>query len=450
MQLRFLFIILFLTSCAMGPNYKKPTMDIPTKFKEAGIDWVAFEPKDVKVKSNWWLIFKDNKLNELEEKLNKSNFTIQAAQSSYLQAASLVDKARTSYLPNVSATSSMLKSKNTTTSVSRSLQLQASWELDVWGNISRTVESSVASRELEAANLEAAKLSVQSSLAQFYYELMMADKNQELLDKITLAYQHILDYEKARYKKGVSGDQAIVIAEQQLELAKLASNNNKIVKAQYEHAIAALLGEFASNFSYTTVHNYPTLSIPAIVPSDVLQRRPDVNAAEMQLRIASANIGIAKSAFFPALSIVGTNTYSGTGSKKLMSLPTLAWSVGPELALNLTNLVAYKSTMKAAREAYEASAGSYKQTVVNAVADVEDNMSSLKHLNEQVKNAKLARDKSSRNLAIVENQYKAGIIDKYQVLTAKISYYSAEKTLNDTMGLKTTCAIGLIKAIGGI
>ena len=425
-------------------------MDIPTKFKEAGIDWVVFEQKDVKEKSNWWLQFKDKELNELEDKLNNSNFTIQAAQSSYLQASALVDKARTSYLPNISATSSILKSKQATTSVSRSLQLQASWELDVWGSVSRKVESSIASRQAAQANLDAAKLSAQSSLAQFYYELMMADKDQELLDKIALAYQGLLDYEKARYKKGVSGDQAIVIAEQKYELAKLAANNNKIIRSQYEHAIAALLGEFASDFSHTTVHNYPTLSIPVAIPSVALQKRPDVIASEMQVRIASANIGIAKSAFFPVLSIVGNNTYSGTGSKKLMSLPTLAWSVGPELALNLTNLIAYKSTMKAVWQAYEASVASYKQTVISAVADVEDNMSSLKHLNEQVKNAKTARDKSKRYLAIAENQYKAGIIDRYQVLTAKISYYAAEKTLNNTLGLQTTSAIGLIKAMGGM
>ena len=449
-----LFVMLLLTSCKLGPNFHRPAMDIPEKFKEAGADWKVINPSDNKDKGNWWKIFNDPKLDELEEQLNKNNHSIKSAESSYSSALALVTKARVNYLPAIGASSSITKQKQAPpigVTLTHSTTFNASWEPDFWGNISRTVESSKASAESAKAALASVRLSIQASLAQYYFELRMLDRDQEILDKIVASYEATTKYTEHRYKSGIADDAALSIAEQQLQTAKAAAINNSINRAQYQHAIAVLVGKYASNFdlaSNTELVN-DNISVPITVPSEILERRPDVAEAERQVAIASANIGIAKSAFFPTLDLSGSITHEGSGARNLLSLPTLLWSVGPQLALNITNLAAYRATTRSAKDNYNASVETYKNTVLAAFQDVEDNMVSFRILDDQVKIQKIATDKAKRNLDIVTNQYKSGTIDQSGVSTAQITYYNILKNFNDTIGLKMTSSVALIKALGG-
>ena len=452
-------LCLILSSCKVGPDYKKPTINVPCSFRAAGMDWHGARSSDDNNGADWWKRFKNPTLNALEAKLHANNYSIKAAEASYREALALVDKARIGYLPTITGSSALLKQKqaptgsNATSRVtsSHAWMLDASWETDLWGNLSRTVESSRASSDITKATLASIKLSSEASLAQYYFELRMLEKDQELYDKIVDEYQAILTYAQNRYLSGIDGEQAVTQASGQLQTAKAQAVNNKIDIAQYQHAIAVLIGEQPSSFTITKdpEMKYPNISIPITVPGVVLERRPDIAAAERQVAVANAGIGVASSAFFPNLTISGSAARQGTGLKKLLTVPILIWSVGPELALNLTNLTAYKAATNAAKENYNASVATYTHTVLAAFQDVEDNMVALRILTEQVKILEIGAESAKRNMDIIANQYASGIVDQSQISLAKIAYYNAMKSLNDTEGLKITAAIGLIKALGG-
>ncbi len=453
-----IILMLLLASCKVGPNYKKPEMNIPDRFSESGADWEVANPSDIKDRGDWWKIFKDPELDKLVEKLNQNNQSIKSSLSSYNEALALVSKARISYLPSITSSASIIRERQltnsspvkTSTTSNNSLLLNASWEPDLWGNVARSVESSSASAESAKALLASTVLSSQASLAQYYFELRMIDKNQEILDKIVSANQAILAYNKNRYLSGVAGEQAVVQSEKTLQAAKILFQNNQITRAQYGHAIAVLIGEFPSNFrmeKYTKMR-LTDISVPISLPSTILERRPDVASAERQVAIASAQIGVTRSAFFPNLTISALGTLEGKG-KNLVSLPVFLWSVGPELALNISNLAAYRSANLAAKENYNRSAANYRNTVLAAFQDVEDNLVAFRILNDQVKIQKLAESSTKRNLEITRNQFKAGIIDRSQLANAEIAYYNAEKILNEAYGLRATTSVALIKALGG-
>jgi len=459
MKFNVLVIFILLTSCKLGPNYKKPEVIVPDKFMESGMDWEQANPSDGKNRGDWWKIYNDPVLNELEEKLNQNNQNIKAALSSYKMTLASVDKARATYIPSVTLSENIVREKQlvsgptskTAISSNHSLLLNASWEADLWGNVARTVESSIASAESAKALLASTMLSSQASLAQYYFELRMIDKDQEILDNIVSTNQTILLYNKNRYLSGVAGEQDIVQAENQLQSAKVLSQNNQITRAQYQHAIAVLIGEPASNFKIHTHSNaeFPDIPIPILLPSTMLERRPDVANAERQVAIANAQIGINKSAFFPILSISHLRTYEGSGTRNLLSFPILLWSVGPELALSISNLASYNSVNKITKENYNQAVANYRNTVLAAFQDVEDNLVALRIIKEQVKVQKLAKINAKRNLDIAKNQFKAGTIDKLALSNSEITYYNAEKSLNDAYGLRATTSVALIKALGG-
>jgi NodT family efflux transporter outer membrane factor (OMF) lipoprotein len=454
-----LLLILFLNSCALGPDYKRVEVQVPKQYKEVnGLDWQVIQPQEAQSANSWWEIFNDPILNQLQIKLNKDNYNIKAAEHSYQKALALVTKARTEYLPVVTSSMNLSRQKtaptSTTASVTSSkhnLALGASWELDFWGNVNRSVESKQASALSAKALLAGAKLSVQASLAQYYFELRMLDKNQELLDNIMTCNGVLSSYTRNRFSEGIGDGQDIALIEQQFENAKAQALNNKINRAQYEHAIATLIGDLPSNFAIApnTKIAYQTISVPINIPSLLLERRPDVANAETNVMIASANIGIAKSAFFPVLNLGANITYQGNGLGNLLSAPTQIWSVGPQLALNITDMAAYSATMKAAEADYNASVATYRQTALNAFKDVEDCLVSFRILQEQEAIQKIATGKAKQNLNIVENHYKSGIVDISQVLLAQISYYNSELILNNLQGYKATSAINLVTALGG-
>lgn len=453
MKLFIILLLVILSSCQLGPDYKKPEIEnIPISYKENSIEWKIVNPNDEVDRGNWWDIFHDDKLDELMQKLNKDNYNIKSALSAYNQSNYLVEKARASFLPNINLVNSSTKQfSDHKSSLTNSMSLSSSWEIDLWGNISRNVEATKATADVFKASLASARLSSQTSLAQYYYELVMVDKGQVILDKIVFSNQKIYDYYLKRYKQGVNSKQDVISAEQQLEMAKSNSESNKITRKTYENAIATLIGEIASNFTILNLDNghYPKVKVPVFMPSTILERRPDIANAERNVALASANIGVTKSAFFPVFSLSSSNIYESSKTASLVSLPLSSWSRAINLASNITNLATYSSSMKSVEEGYNSAVYAYKNTVLSAFEDLENNLTSSNIISKQVKMLQNIRDTSRDNLNIVQNQLKAGSVDESALSGAEISFYNAEKNLNDMEGLEITTKISVIKSLGG-
>lgn len=442
-----------MSSCAVGPDYKKVEFDVPEKFKHAGTNWKIIDPSDDKNKGEWWKIYNDAKLSELVLQMTKNNHSLKSAESKYLQAQYLADKARVSFLPDIKGTSSATTQHQRGGNVSKShtSSLSASWEPDLWGNISRTLESKTALSGVAKAQLASARLSNQALLVQNYYQYLMAIKDQEILDKIVSANIAIAQYRKNRMLHGVDSMQNLVQAEQQLENAKSESSNNRFNIVTYQNAISVLVGEVPSNFSLELPKNidYPNISIPITVPSAILERRPDIAEAERNVANASAEIGITRSAFFPILSLSKTLTYSASGVSNLLNLPLTAWTKIASLTVDVTQLASYNSANKAAKENYNSYLETYKNTVLAAFQDVEDNMATLKSYEEQTIFNKKSCESAKTNLEISKNQSRAGTIDRSALSEAEITYYNALKTLNYSKAKKILYSTLLIKSLGG-
>lgn len=485
-----LMCISFLFSaCAVGPDYVRPPVVMPKAFKEAkgkkvmgakkNKDWKVATPCDAKNKGIWWVVFNDNELNKLMDKLNVDNQTIYNAYSNYVQARALVDEARAGFYPTLTGSITVTRQKQgtgstffsstsgTTTSsgaastgtggtskskitTTHSLFLNASWEPDIWGLVRRTVEASAAGAEASAALLASTRLSAQASLAQYYFELRGLDVDQKLLDDTVKGYKRTLMLTKNQYAAGVAALADVVQAQSQLESAQATAINNGILRAQYEHAIAVLMGEPPANFSLAPKPRRLTPPpIPLELPSALLERRPDIAQAERLMAQANAQIGVAVAAYFPSLTLTGSATVSGKGLGHFFSIPSLGWAYGPQLTELILDGGLRDATVRAARAGYNANVASYRQTVLAALQDVEDNLVSLRILAKE--EAVLDKAVASAKLALklVINQYEAGTVPYSSVITAQISAYTAEMNAANVAYLRMTSAVGLIKALGG-
>lgn len=480
---------IFLMACMVGPDYVRPPVTVPAKFKEAHDKsminasnqqrWKKAEPKDQLARGEWWRVFNDKELNKLEAQLNESNQTIVGAAANYRQARALVDEARASYFPTLSGSVSVSHQKgtgsssfvSTTTAGSTSIGsastsaaggtqifsthswlLDASWEPDIWGLVGRTVEASRAGAEASAALLGATQLSAQGSLAQYYFELRALDVDQKFLNDTVKAYKKALQLTQNQYNSGVASRADIIQAQSQLETAQALAINNGVNRAIYEHAIAVLIGVPPSSFSiaYKPLRLSPP-PIPIAVPSAWLERRPDVAQAERLMAQASAQIGVAIAAYFPTLSLTGSANISARngGLAQLFQVPTIGWAYGPQLAQLIYDGGLRSATVSAARAGYDSTIASYRQVVLAAFQDVEDNLSTLRILNEQAVKQNQAALSAKQALQLVTNQYKAGTVDYASVVVSQINAFAAEKNALDVTGLRMTSSVGLIKALGG-
>jgi len=325
--------------------------------------------------------------------------------------------------------------------------VNASWEPDIWGSVRRNVEATTASAQASAALLAATRLSAQASLAQYYFELRGLDTDQKLLDDTVQEYKKILRYAKNRYASGVDSEADILQAKGQLENAQASAINNGVLRAQYEHAIAVLIGVPPAEFSLAPHPLRATPPpIPIEVPSELLERRPDIAQAERLAAEANAQIGVAVAAYYPTLSLTGS---ASTMAKKLFSVPSLSWTLGSQLADTIFDGGLRSATVKAAQAAYCANAASYRQIVLAAFQDVEDNLAALRILAKQSSYQNQAAVDAKKSLQLTLNQYRAGTVDYNSVLLAQVSAFSAEKTAADLIYLRMTTAVGLIKALGG-
>lgn len=452
---------LLLSACAVGPDYVRPATVAPTAFKEMK-DWKTATPQDQELHGNWWEIFQDPQLNALVEQVNISNQNLAQAEAQFRQAKALVESARSSYFPTVAANVSATRSGGRSSSnffgssgsgsvtTSDSLGLSASWEPDLWGRISRTVESNQASAQASAADLQVAKLSAQSALAQNYLQLRVLDQQQNLLDDTVAAYQKSLQLTQNQYAVGVVARSDVIQAQTQLKGAQAQALDNGVLRAQLEHAIALLTGQAASTFSIAPAPLVAALpEIPIGVPSSLLERRPDVSSAERLAAAANARIGVAKAAYFPNLTLSASGGFQSNSFANWLTVPNRIWSLGPALAATLFDGGARRAQSDQAIAAYDASVAVYKQAVLTSFQEVEDNLAALRILEQEAAVQGETVQFAHHALELILNQYKAGTVNYTSVVTAQATAFNADLAALNIRNRRFAASVLLIKALGG-
>jgi NodT family efflux transporter outer membrane factor (OMF) lipoprotein len=452
--------------CAVGPNYQRPSAPVPESFKEAPSGWKVAQPSDRADRGEWWKIYGDPQLNALIDKLDTANQTVAQYAAAYRQARALVTEARAAYFPTVGLSASGTRSGqpsrllgstqagngSTTSTIANnySVGLDASWEPDLWGKVSRTVSAQKAGQQSAAANLANARLSAQATLAQTYFTLRSLDSQQKLLDDTVVSYQQALKLTENQYAVGVAARSDVIQAQTQLQTAQAAAIDNGVARAQDEHAIAVLVGEPASSFSIppSPLDAVPP-DVPLQLPSALLERRPDIAAAERSAAEANEQIGVAISAFFPTVTLSAQGGFESSVWSQLLTLPSRFWTVGPSLAATLFDAGLRSAQTDAARAAYDQQVAVYRQTVLAAFQDVEDNLASQRILGNEIVVQKQAVDSARQALAIVTNEYKAGTVAYVSVLTAQTTAFAAEQKLATLAGQRMVSSVGLVKALGG-
>ncbi len=437
--------------CAVGPDYQRPKIATVAAYKEA-TGWKPSEPGDELSRGRWWQIYADDELTRLEAQIELSNQNVRAALAAYDQSQALVAQARAAFWPSIAATVGMERGTLGTLPAHTTVSAGASgsWTLDVWGSIRRTVESDRDSAQASAAALAAATLSAQATLATDYFELRAQDQLQRILDDIVAAEQRSLKITESRYKFGVAAKADVVTAQTQLLNSQAQQVNAKIERAILEHAIAVLLGQEPASFSLAPAalrSNVPT--VPAGVPSTLLERRPDVAQAERQMAAANAQIGVAKAAYFPTLSLSGSDEYQGGAFSRLLSVPNRVWSLGPQLAETLIDGGLRSAQVAGARAAYAVTVADYRQTVLSSFQQVEDQIVTLRVLEQQavIEDAAVAAAKEAERLTL--NQYKSGTVPYSSVITAQTTRLSSEETALTVLSDRLQASVALIQALGG-
>ncbi|MFI4891338.1 MAG: efflux transporter outer membrane subunit [Steroidobacterales bacterium] len=443
--------VALMSACAVGPDYRRPEVEAVGTYKEMG-DWKPSAPADAIDRGAWWKIFADDDLDQLERQVDISNQNVRAAVAAYDQARALVRQSESSFWPSIGATAGRQRgaAASAPAKIVDSAGLTASWDIDVWGQLRRTLESSSASAQASAAALAAARLSAQATLATDYFQLRAQDQLQHLLDDTVADQQLSLKITKSRYQYGVAAKADVVSAEAQLLSSQALQINAKIQRALLEHAIAVLVGRQPGNFSLQqAVMRSDVPTVPAGVPSTLLERRPDIAQAERRVAAANAEIGVAVSAYFPSLTLAAADTYTGSTISHLITTPNRVWSFGPELALSVFDAGLRRSQVAQARAAYEISVDNYRQTVLAAFQQVEDVIATLRILQDQALVEEEAVKAAREAEALTLNQYKAGTVPYSSVIAAQTTTFSSEQTALAVLSNRLQASVNLISALGG-
>jgi NodT family efflux transporter outer membrane factor (OMF) lipoprotein len=465
-------MLALLSGCAAGPDYVRPAAEVPASYKEIQ-GWKKAQPKDHLIREAWWEIFNDPYLNDLEEQVNLSNQNIAVAEAQLRQARALVRISQAGYFPTVTIGASYTRSLNSsgaggsvrgsTSSLSSSggsgssaatsdyvLLGAVSWEPDLWGRIRRTVESSRASAQASAADLEATRLLVQAELAQNYFQLRTLDAQKQLLDATVIAFQKFLDLTKNRYARGVASRADVLQAETQLKTTQAQAIDVGVLRAQLEHAIALLVGKPASVFSIPFSPMTLILpEIPAGLPSELLERRPDIASAERRMAAANAQIGVAVAAYYPAITLNASGGFAGSNLSDWLKWPSRFWSVGASISEIVFEGGLRHAQTAQARAAYDATVASYRETVLTGFQEVEDNLAALRILQEEAQVQEEAVKAAQQTVTVTTNQYKSGTVSSLNVIVAQAAALNSEITALNIFGRRMVAAVILVKALGG-
>lgn len=449
-----LFVLLVISGCAIGPDYKRPDAPAASSYKELK-GWREALPRDQEIGIKWWEAFGDPVLNTLAEQVNVSNQSIALAESQYRQAQALTQLARAGYFPTLTTGAAFTRSKAPGESVSavnqHQVSLNAAWELDLWGKVRRQVEGSTASAEASLNDLQAMRLSMQTELALNYFQLRTLDAQKKNLDEAVRAYEKALELTSNRYNAGVVAKADVAAAQTQLKSAQAQAIDVGVQRAQLEHAIAFLTGKPPADFSLPPVTIAPPqIKIPVGLPSDLLERRPDIAAAERKMAAANAQIGVAKAAYYPSISLSGALGYSSAAIAGLFTAPTFFWALGPmALATTLFDGGARKANTEQVMAAYDGTIAFYRQTVLAGFQEVEDNLAALRILDEEAKFQDQAVISSRESVTLTTNQYRAGIVSYLNVVTVQTIALTNERAAINISGQRMKAAVLLVKALGG-
>jgi len=451
---------LLLAGCSLGPKYKRPTLDTPAGYKEAAATglgvWQPADPKDRIQRGHWWEIFGDPRLNALEEKAEGANQSIKVAVAQYREARAQVAYQRSAFFPSISLQPSMARSRinagNGGHGIYNNFDLPAvaSWEPDFWGQTSLNVENAAANAQASAAQLENARLSVEATLASDYFQMEENDMEQVLLSSAIASYQTALDLTQNRFNSGIASQADVMQARTQLDTTKAQATDLAVARSQFEHAIAVLVGEAPSSFSLSTgaIQGVPP-PIPVGLPSQLLERRPDVATAERQVAAANATVGLTRTAFFPIISLTASGGYQSTSWSNWIMWPSRVWSIGAATTQTVFDWGGHLAELHGAKAAYEAAVANYRQTALNAFAEVEDQMAALSALSKEASQQDAATREAEQSLVLEIQRYKGGIDSYLNVITEQNIALTNERTSAQILGRRMVAAVTLISDLGG-
>ena len=456
----------------VGPTYHRPHTEIPAAYKELTPDdfkstegWKMAQPGDDALRGKWWEIFNDPLLNALEEKVNVSNQNIAAAAASFLAARALVKEARSQLFPTVTTSPAITRQRPSSTLsggaaggssssvpafTDYTLPFDATWQPDLFGRIRNTVRSAAYGAQASAADLENTRLIVQADVAADYFQLRGQDALKQVLDATVVAYQQSLDLTRALYETGIDSAEAVAQAETQLETTQAQDIALGVQRAQFEHAIAMLTGRPASTFSIPMepLKSGPP-AIPFGVPAQLLERRPDISAAERLVAQANAQIGIAKAAYFPTVTLSAAAGFESTSTATWLTWPSRFFSIGPTAAETIFDAGLRKATVEQFRAQYDQTIANYRQAVLTAFQQVEDNLASLRILSVEIQQQDAAVLSAQKTLALATDRYKAGLDPYLNVITAETALLTNQQTAVNLRIQQMTASVGLIEALGG-
>jgi NodT family efflux transporter outer membrane factor (OMF) lipoprotein len=447
-----------LSACAVGPDYVRPTLPVPAAYKESG-DWKSADPRPAADGLAWWQAYGDAVLDGLEADAQGANQNIRQAEATYRQAKAIVDQDRAGLFPTLGATAGADRARSNTNGVVRtgnglSLGLAGSWEPDLWGSVRRTIESGVASAQASADDLAAARLSIQTTLAQDYVQLRITDQQIDLYNTTIDAYTKALNLTRAQHGAGVALQSDVSLAEAQLAQAQAAAVDLAATRAQLEHAIAVLTGRAPAQFTLAALPaNQPQAlqmpATPAGLPSQLLEHRPDIAGAERRAAAANASIGVAKAAYFPQLTLSASGSFGGTALTNLFDTPGRVWSLGAALAQTIFDGGLRTARVRQAEAGYDITVAQYKETVLGAFQQVEDQLALLRLLAQET----TFQDQAVRSSLQAEQsaiaQYRAGTASYLNVVTTQTTLLNNQRSLVQLRGRLMAASITLVSATGG-
>jgi len=458
---------LLLQGCVVGPKYNRAAVDTPGTFKEVTPDdlkkmdgWKVAQPADSTLHGKWWEIFGDAQLNALEEQVSISNQNVAAAFANFMAARALVREARAQYFPTLTVGTTATRQRTAvaatngqstgTTFNEFSLPFDASWTPDLWGRVRNTVRADIANAQASAADLENTRLTAQAELAVDYFQLRGQDALKDLLDATVKAYAESLNLTKALYETGIDSDESVAQAETQLEATQALDTNLGILRAQYEHAIALLVGKPASSFSIAVeALKTPPPAIPFGVPSQLLERRPDIAANERLMAQANAQIGVAVAAYYPTVTLSASAGFESQKISTWLSWASRVWSVGPSVSETIYDGGLRRATVEQYRAQYDVTVANYRNTVLTAFEQVEDNLAALRVLSQEIQEQDTAINSAERSLKLATDRYRLGIDPYLNVITAQTTLFSNQQTAVNLRITQIVDSVQLVEALGG-
>jgi NodT family efflux transporter outer membrane factor (OMF) lipoprotein len=464
------FINLALVGCMVGPKYVKPTVPMTPNFKEQPPDsfkevdgWKPAQPGDQTLRGNWWEIFGDPQLNALEEELTLSNQNLKVSEARLRQARSMIRFNRASLSPTISTAPSIASERDSANQPyfppslanngtgAFSLPFDLSYEVDLWGRVRRTVSASREEAQASAADLQTANLSLHSELAVDYFELRSADMQRQLLDDTVRAYTDALKLTQDRFDGGAAPKSDVAQAQTQLDGAQVQDTDITVIRAQFEHAIATLIGKPPAEFNIPPA---PQLElqlpiIPVGLPTALLERRPDIAAGERRVAEANDQIGIARAAFFPTLVLGATGGFEGTSITNWLTWPSRMWAVGPQMSQTIFDAGRRRAVSESATANYDGTVAAYRQTTLTAFQEVEDNLAALRILEKEAQQQQHATASAKESLQLFTDRYEGGVDNYLQVITAQTVALTNERNEIDITRRRMDASVLLVKALGG-